>query len=134
MRKLLLVSAVSLGLGGCAHVDVKQRAYVVGKASKEVLDTSYDGWDKLANGRVTQCEKKLTPAEDYTKADYDECVGPFNEGVQKKLVTALEIVRDLQLALFLVLAQDKSDDEVKQALKDLQVELLKFVALIQENR
>ncbi len=129
MRKLLPVVLFF----GCA-APLQQRAYVVGKASKEVLGTSYDAWDKLANARVTTCEDKLTPAEDYTKFDYDECVGPFNETVQQKLVTALEIVRDFQLALFIVLAQDKSDAEVKKALTDLQVELVKFIALIQENR
>lgn len=133
MRKLLLAAAVMVGLTGCAH-DVKQRAYVVGKASKEVLDTSYTGWDKLANGRITQCEQKLTPAEDYTKADYDKCVGPFNENVQGEIVKYLEVVRDLQLALFIVLAQDKSDAEVRKALVELQAELVKFIALIQENR
>lgn len=131
MRKLLPV-VLFFGFG-CA-ASTQQRAYVVGKASKEVLDTSYVAWDKLANARVSSCEDKLTPAEDFTKSDYDECVGPFNENVQQKIVTALEIVRDLQLALFIVLAQDKSDTEVRKALADLQVELVKFIALIQENR
>lgn len=128
MKKLLPFVLVC----GCA-APLQQRAYVVGKASKEAIDATYDGWDKLANARVSECEEKLPP-ESHTKSDFDECVGPFNEQTQQLIVTSLEGVQALQLALFVALAQDLSDKEVQKALVNLTFAIKDFIELIQESR
>lgn len=120
-------------LCGCAHVDVKQRAYTIGMSSKVAVDESYEVWDTLATARVEDCEKKLPP-EEHTKAEYDECVGPFNEEVQSKIVTALRAVQSAQLALFVVLAEDKSDDAVRKALLDLGSNVGTFIQLVKESQ
>lgn len=117
---------------GCA-APLQQRAYVVGKTSKEAVNATYDVWDKLANARVSSCEEKLPP-ERHTKSDFDECVGPFNEQTQQLIVTSLEGVQALQLALFVALAQDVSDKEVQKALIDLTLAVKDFIELIQQSR
>lgn len=127
--------ALSLAMftGGCAHVDVKQRAYTVGMASKVAVDESYEAWDKLANARDEECQKKLPP-EDHTKSEYDACVGPFNENVQSKIVLVLQAVQSAQLVLFIALAEDKSDEEVRKALIALSANVQKFIFLVKESQ
>lgn len=130
MKKILVAS---LCLSGCA-MSVQQRAYIVGKSSKEIVDAEAAVWDKAANARITECEKKLTPPEEHTKAEFDECLGPFNEKVQEKVVLVLESIRAAQLALFLALAQNKTEPEVKQALSDLAQAVSTYIQLVQEKK
>lgn len=130
MRKLAFSALV---LFGCS-VPLKQKAHIVAQSSKEIIDVEYSAWDSAANDRISECEKKLSPPEDYTKSDYDECVGPYNEKVQQKIVTGLEAVRAAQLGLFIVLAQDLSNQEVQQALLDLTSAVADFIKLVQENK
>jgi hypothetical protein len=130
MKKLLLVP-LALTFG-CA-APLQQRASIIGQSSKVAVDETYGAWDKLANDRVSDCEHKLDPDKD-TKSDYDKCVGPYNEGVQQKIVTALKAVQGFQLALFLALAQDKSDPEVRKAMVDLTLAVTDFIKLVQANQ
>lgn len=128
MKKLLLVPLLAVA---CA-APIQQRASVIGQSSKVAIDETYDAWDGLANKRIDKCEK-LDPNTN-TKKDYDKCVGPFNEGVQEKIVIALKAVQSFQLALFIALAQDKSDPEIRKALLDLTASVGDFIKLVQENQ
>lgn len=128
MKKLLLVPI----LAAACSAPLQQRASVIGQSSKIAVDETYSVWDGLANARIDKCEK-LDP-ETNTKSDYDKCVGPFNDGVQEKLVIMLKAVRSFQLALFVALAQDKSDPEIRKALLDLTAAVGEFIKLVQENQ
>lgn len=123
-----MIFALMFVFSGCGAA-LKQQAYIVGKASKETVDATYGGWDKLANTRIDQCVKKLPP-EEHTKSEYDECVGIFNETTQTTIVLALDVVRTLQLALFITLSQNLSNDEVRKALTDLVASVKDFLELV----
>ena len=64
------------------------------------------------------CVEKLPP-DTHTKSEYDECVGPYNATTQSTVLTLVEVVRDAQLVLFIVLSENRSDPEVQQALQDV---------------
>lgn len=130
MRKALVFA---LSLCACS-ASLKQQAHIAAQSSKQVVDGLYGGWDEAANDRVSACEKKLQPPEDYTKSDYDKCAGPYNEQVQEKIVLALKAVTAKQLVVYIALVQDKSSAEVRQAMLDLARQVNEFIQLVQENQ
>lgn len=131
MQKLLLGLLL---LTGCANqAAVKQRAYVVGTSSKIAIDGLYGAWDRKANARISACVEKLPPAE-HTKSEYDGCVAPYTEAAQARIVALLEGVQAAQLVLFVVLSSDLSDDEVKQALRELIVTVSTLKTFIEGNQ
>ncbi len=131
MKKLALVSLL---LTGCANqAAIKQNAYVVGRSSNIVVEGLYGGWDRRANDRISECVEKLPP-ETHTKSEYDACVGPFNEKVQARVLVLVQGVQAAQLILFLALSQNLSDDEVKQALRDVVASVNLLRTFIEANR
>lgn len=129
MKKLLLIPLL---VAGCS-APLQQRASVIGQSSKVAIDETYAGWDCLANERIGKCQSTLDPDKN-TKSDYDKCVGPYNETVQEKIVFGLKVVQAAQLTLFIVLAQDKSDAEIRAALVDLTAAVADFIKLVRENQ
>jgi len=119
-------------LAACAHSPEArfERAYIVGASSKDVVDGLYGGWDKAANERVAACVAKLPPAE-HTKAEYDACVGPFNEKNQELAVSLLEGVRAAQLALFIALTEG---GDTEGAVADLIAAAMKLRKFVEETR
>lgn len=131
MKNLALALLVFTGCANAAAI--KQTAYVVGRSSKIAVDGVYGEWDRRANDRITSCVEKLPP-DQHTKSEYDECVGPYNSKTQSRALTLIEVVRNAQLVLFIVLSENRSDDEVKQALDDVVDAAYALRSFIEKNR
>jgi hypothetical protein len=131
-----MIVLASLTLVGCAHQNelaVKQRAYIVGQSTKDVIDSVYGAWDGRARARVEECVQKLPPAE-HTVKEYDACVGPYSEKNQELVVSLLEGVRAAQLALYIALSENRTTTEVQLAMAQLVASVTKLRSFIEENR
>jgi hypothetical protein len=99
-------------------------AYIGGAVTKNVVDESHKIWSKQLNETADKCEK-----ESETKAQFDECLGPFvhNDDV----VIALEVYTKVATLLFEVLSDPEATKEriesVKNQAKKAAADLLKLM-------
>lgn len=102
LRAFLLTMVCMVLLStGCANS--WQHTYASAATMKEfVTNTHKTGWSDPLNDQREECNESLDP-EVNTKADFDECMGPYSVETNKKILTALEVYKSKAAILSAVL-------------------------------
>lgn len=120
-------------LCGCASLGRHERAVLAAQAAKASTDLLYEQWDGRFRERIAECERRLPPTE-HTKSEFDTCTEPFTVQRQSQIVAGLQLVKAKQLAVYLLLQKDASEEQIAAAMADLRSAVQSFVYLVGEDR